>query len=140
MTHQDKQTSFRVGVALDATDLNRALWQEFANLRRRVEELEALGTEVPGGVEDDVPPCPICGQDHVPGMTTGRSGTQYYCGRKLPSGFYWVKFQGKWMIVEYDQKSAAWYAMFGTEPIRVAGKLFDQDLDTIGPRIHPPEE
>jgi len=114
------------------------LQQQLYDLRRRIEKLESSGTEIPGGVEDDVPPCPICGQDHVPGMTTGRSGTQYYCSRKRPSGFYWVDTsptgRGYWEPAEYNQVRCEWHVLHDDAP------MFDSDFNTIGPRIHPPED
>ena len=98
---------------LEQTD-DSDLWQELHHLRRRVEKLESHGTEPPD-------------KDARPGG--------FYDVR--PSGFYWVKNKKvRWIVAEWDAGSQAWDLLGYTHGPCVA----DEDLDTIGPRTHPPED
>jgi len=55
-------------------------WQMMNAIMDRVEELEALGTENPGGVETDT----------------------------RPNGFYWVQLHGDWEPAEWDEVAGYW--------------------------------
>ena len=94
-------------------DTHNSTQEQIANLRRRVEKLESSGTEPPDK------------EDARPGG--------FYDIR--PSGFYWVK-RGRWVVAEWDAGSQTWDLLGYTHSPFVA----DEALDTIGPRIHPPED
>ena len=54
-----------------------------------------------------------------------------------PSGFYWVK-RGCWVAAEWDAGSQTWDLLGYTHTH--SPFVADEALDTIGPRIHPPED
>jgi len=55
-----------------------------------------------------------------------------------PTGFYWVDTsptgRGYWEPAEYNQVRREWHVLHDDAP------MVDSDFNTIGPRIHPPEE
>ena len=63
------------------------------------------------------------------------SGAETLAQDIRPSGFYWVK-RGRWVAAEWDAVSQTWDLLGYTHSPFVA----DEALDTIGPRIHPPED